>query len=122
MREIVLDTETTGFDPETGDRIVEIGAVELMNHLPTGRTFHKYLNPQRDVPAEAVAVHGLTDEFLRDKPLFADVAAEFVTEESRDVVPKPELDAFHDDVDALRDDVERLAARIARLPRAGHRA
>ena len=79
MREIVLDTETTGFDPATGDRIVEIGAVELLNHLPTGRTFHKYLNPQRDVPAEAVAVHGLTDEFLRDKPLFADVAAEFVT-------------------------------------------
>ena len=79
MREIVLDTETTGFDPATGDRIVEIGAVELMNHLPTGRTFHKYLNPERDVPAEAVAVHGLTDEFLRDKPLFADVAAEFVT-------------------------------------------
>ena len=79
MREIVLDTETTGFDPATGDRIVEIGAVELMNHLPTGRTFHKYLNPQREVPAEAIAVHGLTDEFLRDKPLFADVAAEFAS-------------------------------------------
>ena len=79
MREIVLDTETTGVDPATGDRIVEIGAGELMNHLPTGRTFHKYLNPQREVPAEAIAVHGLTDEFLRDKPLFADVAAEFAS-------------------------------------------
>ncbi|MFD1795113.1 DNA polymerase III subunit epsilon [Paracoccus aurantiacus] len=78
MREIVLDTETTGFDPETGDRIVEIGAVELVNHLPTNRTFHKYLNPERDVPADAVSIHGLTGEFLRDKPLFSDIAAEFV--------------------------------------------
>ena len=78
MREIVLDTETTGFDPAQGDRMVEIGAVELLNHLPTGRTFHKYLNPQREVPAEAVAIHGLTDEFLRDKPLFAAVAQEFL--------------------------------------------
>ena len=78
MREIVLDTETTGFDPAQGDRIVEIGAVELLNHLPTGRNFHKYLNPERAVPAEAVAIHGLTDEFLRDKPLFAEIAAEFM--------------------------------------------
>jgi len=77
MREIVLDTETTGLDPFGGDRIVELGAVELMNHMPTGRTFHAYLNPQRDVPAEAVAVHGLTAEFLADKPLFGAVAAEF---------------------------------------------
>ena len=74
MHEIVLDTETTAFDPAQGDRMVEIGAVELLNHLPTGRTFHKYLNPQRDVPAEAVAIHGLTDEFLRDKPQFSAVA------------------------------------------------
>lgn len=78
MREIVLDTETTGFDPDKGDRLVEIGAVELMNHLPTGRTFHKYVNPQRDVPAEAVAVHGLTTEFLQDKPLISDVIGEFL--------------------------------------------
>ncbi|HMQ40356.1 MAG TPA: DNA polymerase III subunit epsilon [Paracoccus sp. (in: a-proteobacteria)] len=78
MREIVMDTETTGLDPATGDRLVEIGAVELMNHLPTGRTFHKYINPQRDVPEGAVAVHGLTAEFLSDKPLFADVAGEFL--------------------------------------------
>ena len=78
MREIVLDTETTGFDPETGDRIVEIGALELMNHLPTGRTFHVYINPQRPMSQEAFEVHGLGDDFLRDKPLFAEVARDFV--------------------------------------------
>ena len=77
MREIVLDTETTGLDPDTGDRIVEIGAVELLNHMPTGRIFHRYVNPQRDVPADAVQVHGLTAAFLADKPLFGAVAAEF---------------------------------------------
>ncbi|HRO11247.1 DNA polymerase III subunit epsilon [Amaricoccus sp.] len=78
MREIVLDTETTGLDPDTGDRIVELGAVELLNHMPTGRVFHRYLNPEREVPAEAVQVHGLTTAFLADKPLFRAVAAEFV--------------------------------------------
>lgn len=78
MREIALDTETTGLDPDSGDRIVEIGAVELMDRLATGRTFHRYVNPQRKVPEEAVKVHGLDDEFLADKPLFADVAAEFL--------------------------------------------
>lgn len=78
MRDIVLDTETTGLDPADGHRIVEIAAVELMNYLPTGRTFHCYLNPQRDIPAEAVAVHGLDADFLRDKPLFSDIVAEFV--------------------------------------------
>lgn len=78
MREIVLDTETTGLDPYEGHRIVEIGAVELFNHMPTGRTYHQYINPQRAVPAEAVAVHGLTDEFLRDKPLFPAVARAFL--------------------------------------------
>lgn len=78
MREIVLDTETTGLDPATGDRIVEIGAVELFNHLPTGRTYHQYLNPQRLMPPEAFAVHGLGDDFLRDKPLFAAIAPAFL--------------------------------------------
>ncbi len=78
MREIVLDTETTGFEPEQGDRIVEIGAVELYNHMPTGRTFHKYINPQRAMPQGAFEVHGLGDEFLRDKPLFAEIAQEFL--------------------------------------------
>jgi DNA polymerase-3 subunit epsilon len=78
MREIVLDTETTGFEPETGDRIVEIGALELLNHMPTGRTFHVYINPERAMPEAAFAVHGLGDEFLRDKPAFAKVAQDFV--------------------------------------------
>ena len=78
MREIVLDTETTGFDPDTGDRIVEIGAVELMNHLPTGRHFHVYINPERDMPPDALAVHGLTTEFLSDKPRFAEIASDFI--------------------------------------------
>jgi DNA polymerase III subunit epsilon len=73
MREIVFDTETTGRDPEFGDRIVEIGAVELINFSPTGRTLHLYINPQCDVPDEVVRVHGLTTAFLRDKPVFADV-------------------------------------------------
>ncbi len=77
MREIVLDTETTGLDPDTGDRIVEIGAVEIVNHMPTGRSFHAYINPQREVPADAVAVHGLTAAFLSDKPVFTSIAAEF---------------------------------------------
>lgn len=77
MREIVLDTETTGMDPETGDRIVEIGCIELANHLPTGRTLQLYINPERDVPPEAVAVHGLTNEFLRKKPVFSEVYSEF---------------------------------------------
>ena len=78
MREIVLDTETTGFEPGEGDRIVEIGAVELMRHVPTGRTYHQYINPQRSMPAEAFAVHGLGDEFLADKPLFKDIADDFL--------------------------------------------
>ncbi len=78
MRELVLDTETTGFEPHEGDRIVEIGAVELFNHMPTGQTFHKYINPQRSMPQGAFEVHGLGDDFLRDKPLFKDVAQEFI--------------------------------------------
>ena len=78
MREIVIDTETTGLDPLDGHRIVELGAVELVNRSLTGQTFHCYLCPQRDVPADAVAVHGLTTEFLADKPLFAAVADEFL--------------------------------------------
>ncbi len=78
MREIVLDTETTGLDPATGDRIVEIGAVELFNHMPTGEVYHQYINPERDMPAGAFAVHGLSIEFLSDKPVFAAVAQEFL--------------------------------------------
>lgn len=78
MREIVLDTETTGFEPSEGHRIVEIGAIELLNHVPTGRIYHQYINPDRAVPKEAFEVHGLDDAFLRDKPRFAAIAAEFV--------------------------------------------
>jgi DNA polymerase-3 subunit epsilon len=77
MREIVLDTETTGTDAQT-DRIIEIGCVELVNHVPTGKTFHVYLNPQRPVSAGAFAVHGLSNEFLADKPVFDAVADEFL--------------------------------------------
>ncbi len=78
MREIVLDTETTGFEPGEGHRIVEIGAVELFNHMPTGRTFHQYINPERDMPTEAFDVHGLSEDFLRDFPPFARIADDFL--------------------------------------------
>ena len=78
MREIVLDTETTGLNPEKGDRIVEIGCVELENHLPTGKTYHQYINPMRAMSEEVVAVHGLTEEFLSDKPIFSEIADEFL--------------------------------------------
>ena len=78
MREIVLDTETTGFDPETGDRIVEIGAVELRNHTATGKTYHQYINPEREMPNDAFEVHGLGDDFLRDKPKFAEIGQAFL--------------------------------------------
>src|SRR3981189_6943 len=78
MREIVLDTETPGLDPLRGDLLVEIGCVEIFNRMPTGQTFHRHLNPERDMPAEAFAVHGLSGEFLADKPLFAHVVAEFL--------------------------------------------
>ena len=76
-REIVLDTETTGLSPQQGDRLVEIGCVELINHIPSGRNYHVYINPQRTMPEEAFRVHGLSEEFLSDKPLFGAVANEF---------------------------------------------
>ncbi len=79
MREIVLDTETTGFEPAEGHRIVEIGAVELFNHMPTGRTYHQYINPQRDMPTEAFEVHGLAEDFLRGFPPFTQIADAFLT-------------------------------------------
>ncbi len=78
MREVVLDTETTGLEPEKGHRIVEIGAVELWNHVPTGRTYHQYINPERDMPAEAARVHGLTSEFLARHPIFAEIVDDFL--------------------------------------------
>ena len=78
MREIVFDTETTGLDPSTGDRLVEIGCIELFNRFPTGNTFHRYINPERDMPEGAFKVHGLSIEFLSDKPLFVHVVEELV--------------------------------------------
>lgn len=77
-REIVLDTETTGMDPEEGHRLIELGCIELENHLPTGRNLHLYFNPLRDVPDEVVKVHGITTEFLQDKPLFSEKVDEFL--------------------------------------------
>jgi DNA polymerase-3 subunit epsilon len=78
MREIVLDTETTGLDPVHGDRLVEIGCVEVFNHIATGETYHQYVNPRRDMPAGAFAVHGLSEEFLSGHPVFAEVADAFL--------------------------------------------
>ena len=78
MREIVLDTETTGLDPLRGDRLVEVGCVELFNRMPTGQTFHRYMNPEREMSAEAFAVHGLSTQFLADKPFFHEVVDEFL--------------------------------------------
>ena len=94
MREIVLDTETTGLDPEQGHRLVEVAAVELIDHLPTGRSFHSYVNPERDMPEEAFRVHGLSAAFLRDYPLFAEVVdplLEFL-EDSRLVIHNAAFD------------------------------
>lgn len=95
MREIVLDTETTGFDADKDDRIVEIGALELLNHLPTGRTFHVYINPERSMPQGAFEVHGLGDDFLRDKPKFAEIAQgfiDFIAEDARLVIHNASFD------------------------------
>ncbi len=107
MREIVLDTETTGFDPFSGDRIVEIGAVELLNHMPTGNTFHEYMNPERSMPAEAFAVHGIGPDLLeppqkpepgavtlRDKPVFAKIGQKFLdfVQASKLILHNPSFD------------------------------
>lgn len=78
MRELVMDTETTGFEPSEGHRIVEIGVVELVNLMPTGQTYHQYINPERDMPEGAYEVHGLSEEFLRDKPVFGEIADTFL--------------------------------------------
>jgi DNA polymerase-3 subunit epsilon len=94
MREIIFDTETTGLDPLNGDRLVEIGCIELVNRVPTGRTFHAYYNPQRPMAAEAEAVHGLSDRFLSDKPFFRDGVAELLDflEDSRLVAHNARFD------------------------------
>lgn len=94
MREVILDTETTGLDPANGHRLVEIACLELNNHLPTGRHFQTYLNPERDVPPDAVAVHGLSSDFLSDKPLFAGVVDAFLAfvADARLVIHNAEFD------------------------------
>jgi DNA polymerase-3 subunit epsilon len=78
IREIVFDTETTGLDPYHGHRLIEIGCIELVNRFPSGKTFHRYLNPEREVPAEALAIHGLSGDFLKDKPIFAEVVSDLI--------------------------------------------
>jgi len=78
MREVVFDTETTGLDPYQGHRLVEIGCIELVNRFPTGQTFHHYLNPERDIPPEAMAIHGLSHDFLKSKPVFANIAVDLL--------------------------------------------
>lgn len=86
MREIVLDTETTGLDPKKGHRLIEIGGIEMFNRIPTGREFHRFINPQRDVPMEAQEIHGISTESLVDKPLFRDVVRDFLAFVGDDVL------------------------------------
>ena len=78
IREIIFDTETTGFEPAEGHKIVEIGAIEMINHLPTGKHYHVYLNPERDIPADAIAIHGITNEMVKDKPVFSQEFTNFL--------------------------------------------
>jgi DNA polymerase III subunit epsilon len=111
MREIVLDTETTGFEPTEGHRIVEIGAVELFNHMPTGRTYHQYINPKRMMPKEAFEVHGLGDDFLRDKPVFPAIAQAFL-----DFIGDAPLVIHNASFDMKFLNAELTAANLAPLP------
>lgn len=94
MREIILDTETTGLDPKAGHRIIELACLELVNHMPTGRHLHHYVDPERDVPADATAIHGISAAQLEGKPIFAEVAAEFLAfiEEGTLVIHNAEFD------------------------------
>jgi DNA polymerase-3 subunit epsilon len=95
MREIVLDTETTGMDPTKGDRMVEIGCIELVNHMPTGKGLQLYINPECEIPEDAIAVHGITNEFVADKPTFSEVYSEFIDfigKDSRLVIHNAEFD------------------------------
>ncbi len=114
MREIVIDTETTGLEPGDGHRLVEIGAIELVNHLPTGRIFHSYLNPERDMPADAQLVHGLTAAFLGEQPRFAEVVEDFLAflDQSRDGAAPAQL-VIHNSAF----DIAFLNSELARLGR-----
>lgn len=104
MREIVLDTETTGLDPAKGDRIIEIGCIELFNAIPTGRTFHVYVDPERDVPEEAFRVHGISSEFLAGKPVFSAISADFLAfvGEARIIAHNAEFDVRFLDAEFAR--------------------
>jgi DNA polymerase-3 subunit epsilon len=108
MREIVFDTETTGLDPPSGDRLVEIGCIELVNRCPTGKTFHGYFNPERDMPESALQVHGLSIDFLKDQPLFAHRAGELV-----DFLGNAQLVAHNAmfDLTFLNSELERIGQR-----------
>jgi DNA polymerase-3 subunit epsilon len=113
MREIVLDTETTGLDPSDGHRIVEIAGIELENHLPTGKFFRRHVNPERAMPAEAEAVHGLNDEFLKKQPVFRDIAEEFLAfvEGSTLVIHNAEFD-----LKFVNAELKRLGKKTLDLP------
>lgn len=113
MREIVMDTETTGLDPKEGHRIVEIGAVELINHIPTGRVYQEYINPERDMPAEAEKIHGISEAFLADKPVFAAVADGFLAfiDTGGEGEPSPGTLVIHNaafDIKFLNSELKRL--------------
>ena len=95
MREIVLDTETTGMNPAEGDRMVEIGCIELVNHMPTGKNLQLYINPEREISEEVIAVHGITNEFVADKPTFAEIYTDFIDfigKDSKLVIHNAEFD------------------------------
>jgi DNA polymerase-3 subunit epsilon len=115
LREVVLDTETTGLDPDAGHRVVEIACVELVNHLPTGRTFRRYVNPERDMPQDAFAVHGLSESFLASQPAFAAVAAEFLEfiGEARLIIHNAEFDLKFVNAELARLGFPKLAAQRA---------
>jgi DNA polymerase-3 subunit epsilon len=116
MREIVLDTETTGLEPTEGHRVVEIGALELINHVPSGRFFHVYLNPEREMPSDAQQVHGLTAAFLRDQPVFAEVVDDFLAflDHDRNAGPAPARLVIHN----AGFDIAFLNSELGRLGRA----
>ncbi|MFO1079012.1 MAG: DNA polymerase III subunit epsilon [Reyranellaceae bacterium] len=115
MREIVLDTETTGLEPREGHRLVELGCIELVNHLPTGRTFHSYINPERDMPEEARRVHGLSADFLKDFPVFAELVDAFLEfiEESPLVIHNARFDMGFINAELVRAGREPLPATRA---------
>lgn len=113
MREIIFDTETTGLDPLKGDRLVEIGCVEVIDYIPTGKTFHFYLNPERSVPPDATRIHGLTDSFLADKPKFSDIADAFLDfiEDSPLVAHNANFDLGFMNAELTRINYEKIAAK-----------